>query len=66
MAGKPYGFSEHAVTSNVCSYAKKDLAGLKRLQAQVGGELPTSVCEKKACVVEALRSGGDAKARCGL
>ena len=66
VSGKPYVFSEHAVMGNVCSSAKKDLAGRKRLQAQTGGELPTSICAKKACVVEAIRSGADAKARCGL
>jgi hypothetical protein len=66
IAGKPYVFSEHATQGNVCSYAKRDLPGLKRLQAQTGGELPKSMCAKKACIVEAIRANADAKARCGL
>jgi hypothetical protein len=66
VAGKPYVFAQHARTDMVCSFAKKDLPGLKRVQAQAGGELPRSICAKKACVVDAIRTNKDAKAVCGL
>jgi hypothetical protein len=66
VAGKPYVFAEHARQGLVCSFAKPLLPALKRLQAQTGGELPPSLCAKKACIVEALRAGADARARCTL
>ena len=64
--GKPYVFAEHARNDMVCSFAKADLPGLKLVQRATGGELPRSICAKKACVVAAIRSNGDAKALCGL
>jgi hypothetical protein len=64
--GKPYVFADHARNDMVCSFEKRDLPALKGLVRAVGGELPRSVCEKKACIVDALRAGADAKARCGL
>jgi hypothetical protein len=64
--GKPYVFAEHARNDMVCSYAAGDLAALKKLQTAMGGELPRSICAKKACVVDALRGNKDAKAVCGL
>ena len=64
--GKPYVFAEHARNDMVCSFAKADLPGLKNLQRAMGGELPRSICAKKACVVSAIRSAGDAKTLCGL
>ncbi len=66
VSGKPYVFSEHARRDMVCSFAKSDLPRLKEVQRATGGELPRSICEKKACVVTAMRAGGDAKAQCGL
>jgi len=66
VSGKPYVFAEHAKMGLVCSYAKRDLAGLKRVQTRLGGELPASVCAKKQCIVDAIRAGADAKARCSL
>lgn len=66
VSGKPYVFSEHAEMGIVCSYAKRDLPALKRLQGAMGGELPQSVCAKKQCIVDALRANADAKARCEL
>ena len=66
MNGQPYVFSQHARNDMVCSFAKADLAGLKNLQRATGGELPRTICEKKACVVEAIRANGDAKAQCGF
>jgi hypothetical protein len=66
VSGKPYIFSEHARRDMVCSFAKRDLPGLKNLQRATGGELPRSLCEKKACIVTAIRANADAKARCGL
>jgi hypothetical protein len=64
--GKPYVFADHARSDMVCSFEKRDLPALKSLVRAVGGELPRSVCEKKACIVDALRAGADAKARCSL
>ncbi|CAN5924520.1 hypothetical protein BH11MYX4_BH11MYX4_41010 [soil metagenome] len=65
--GKPYVFAEHALSGMVCSYAAGDLANLKKLAASFpNAELPRSICEKKACIVDALRAGKDAKATCGL
>jgi hypothetical protein len=66
ISGKPYVFKAHAKSDQVCSYAKRDLAALKRLQAQTGGVLPQSMCAKKACIVDALRANADAKTRCEL
>jgi len=66
VAGKPYVFSEHARTDMVCSFAKTDLPALRKLVRTMGGELPRSVCAKKQCIVEALRSNTDAKAKCAL
>ena len=64
--GKPYVFAEHARNDMVCSFAKADLPGLKLVQRATGGELPRSICAKKACVVAAIRSNGNAKALCAL
>ena len=66
VTGVPYVFSAHAITGQVCSFAKRDLVGLKNVQRATGGELPTSLCAKKQCIVDAIRANGDAKARCGL
>lgn len=66
VSGKPYVFVEHARNDMVCSYAAVDLPNLKKLQAQLGGELPRSICAQKTCVVSALRAGKDAKALCKL
>ena len=64
--GKPYVFAEHARNDMVCSFAKADLPGLKLVQRATGGELPRSICAKKACVVAAIRSNGNAKTLCAL
>jgi hypothetical protein len=67
VAGRPYVFREHARTDMICSFAKRDLPALKTLAATFpNGELPRGICAKKACVVDALRAGADAKARCRL
>ncbi|MBX3192184.1 MAG: L,D-transpeptidase [Labilithrix sp.] len=68
VSGRPYVFKEHARNDMVCSYAKRDLEGLKVVQRSMGGELPRSLCAKKACIVEAIRANkaAEAKARCGL
>ena len=66
IKGKPYVFAEHVQPGMVCSFAKSDLPALKNLARAFGGELPRSICAKKACVVDALRSNKDAKAACGL
>lgn len=66
VSGKSYIFKEHARTDMVCSFTKNVLPGLKRLQAQTGGELPRSICAKKRCIVDAIKANADAKARCGL
>jgi hypothetical protein len=64
--GKPYVFADHARADMVCSFAKKDLAGVKKLVAEVGGELPRTVCQKKQCISDAIAAGNDAKAACSL
>lgn len=68
VSGQPYVFAEHAKTDMVCSFAKKDLAGLKIVQRATGGELPRSICAKKSCVVNAIRANkaADAKSICSL
>lgn len=67
VAGQPYVFKEHARNDMVCSFAKRDLPALKTLAARFpNSELPRGICAKKACIVEALRAGADAKARCAL
>lgn len=66
VSGQPYVFAQHARNDMVCSFAKADLPGLKLVQRATGGELPRTICAKKACVVAAIRSNGDAKALCGL
>jgi hypothetical protein len=66
ISGKPYVFAAHAKTDQVCSFAKRDLPGLKNLQRATGGELPQALCAKKQCIVDAIRANVDAKARCGL
>lgn len=66
VAGEWYVHSEHAIPNMACSFAKTELAGLRSLAASMGGELPKSLCEKKACITEALRGKRDAKASCGL
>jgi hypothetical protein len=66
IPGKPYVFAAHARRDMVCSFAKQDLAGLKRVQVSMGGELPRSICAKKDCVVDAIRTNKNAKAVCGL
>ena len=60
-SGKYYVFAEHAKRDLVCSVPQRDLAKLKTL-----GELPASFCSKKACVLDALRAGREARAACGL
>lgn len=66
VTGDAYVFSEHIQPDMVCSYSKRDLAGLKRVQIASGGELPRSLCSKKKCIVDAIRVSADPKARCGL
>lgn len=66
VSGKPYIFADHAEPDFICSYAKRDLPGLKRLQTATGGVLPQSICAKKACIVDAIRANADAKVRCKL
>ena len=66
VSGKPYVFKEHARTDMVCSFSKSVLPGLKRVQAQMGGELPRSLCAKKQCIIDAIKANADAKSRCGL
>jgi hypothetical protein len=57
VSGAYYVFAEHARRDMVCSYAKRDLTGLKNLARHMGGELPRSICEKKACVEGSIRAG---------
>ncbi len=67
VGGKPYVFAEHTLPNMVCSFAAGDLAKLKTLAATFpNAELPRSVCEKKACIIDALRTNKDAKAVCAL
>lgn len=67
VAGKPYVFAQHARGDMICSFAKRDLAGLRALASRFpNGSLPRGICAKKACVVDALRANADAKARCEL
>gem|GEM_PF-1279773 len=68
VAGRPYDFQAHARRDMVCSFAKRDLPGLKILQRASGGELPRSICAKKQCVVDAIRANkaDQAKALCSL
>lgn len=66
VSGKPYVFAGHARTDMVCSVAKRDLPALKTLVQRMGGELPSSFCEKKSCVVDALRAGKNAQTECAL
>ena len=67
VGGKPYIFKDHALPNMVCSYAATDLPKLKTLAATFpNAELPRSMCEKKACIVDALRTNKDAKATCAL
>jgi hypothetical protein len=66
VSGAWYTFSEHVVPNMVCSAPKADLPALKAFAAANGGELPKSFCEKKACILDALRAKKDAKATCGL
>lgn len=61
VTGKYYVFAEHATRDQVCSVPQRDLAKLKTL-----GDLPASFCSKKACVLDALRGGRDARAACAL
>ncbi|MDB4944425.1 MAG: hypothetical protein JWP97_3959 [Labilithrix sp.] len=67
VSGKPYVFADHARNDMVCSFASTDLAKLKVLAATFpNSELPRSVCAKKACVVDALRTNKNAKTTCAL
>jgi hypothetical protein len=61
VSGKPYVFKDHALQGTVCSLPKSLLPKAKELAGS--GELPMNLCAKKACYVDALRSGGVAAAR---
>lgn len=68
VTGKYYVFAEHLQNDMVCSFAKGDVAGLDTVARSIGGTLPRSVCAKKACIVDAIRSNAAdrAAALCGL
>jgi hypothetical protein len=66
VPGEYYVFSEHALPNMVCAIPKADLPAVKTFASSLGGELPKSLCEKKACILDALRARRDAKASCGL
>lgn len=66
VRGAWYVHRDHALPNMVCSFPSAVLPGLKGLSGVFGGELPKTICEKKACVVEALSANRDAKAACGL
>lgn len=61
VSGKPYVFKDHALQGTVCSMPKSLLPKVKELAGS--GELPMNLCAKKACYVDALRTGGAAAAR---
>ena len=66
ITGKPYVFADHTRNDMVCSFAAADLPALKKVATALGGELPRSICAKKACVVDALHANQDARTVCGL
>ena len=57
VSGQYYVFAEHAIHDAVCSVGKADLPKLRAWIAQRGGEVPADFCAKKACYVNAVRSG---------
>lgn len=65
VRGKPYVFAEHTRENWVCSVPPADLARLSAYQKRVG-ELPQSFCQKKTCVLDALRTLTDPRAACSL
>lgn len=71
VAGKAYVFKEHALPNMVCSFpeallqtanpAKNRKEGAMRTWAKAnGGVVPKGICEKKACVIEKLKTTTDA------
>lgn len=67
VAGKPYVFREHALQNMVCSVPEARVKALRAWASGLpGAELPKGFCEKKACVLDTLKAGGDPKAKCGL
>lgn len=69
QAGKWYVFREHARQDMVCSFSKGDLPALKTFTREMGGQLPRSICAKKACVVDGLharKTTAQIKATCEL
>ncbi len=59
-SGTYYDFADHARRDMVCSFATETLSTLKALAALSGGELPRSICEKRACIVDAIARGANA------
>ncbi|HSQ62820.1 MAG TPA: hypothetical protein VLM85_06380 [Polyangiaceae bacterium] len=57
VAGDYYVFAEHAIHDIVCSVPKADLPKLKAWATKRGGEVPADFCPKKACYLNAVRTG---------
>jgi hypothetical protein len=64
VRGKFYVFKEHMQTTWVCSVQPADLPALRAFAG--GAELAPSFCEKRDCVLSALRAKQDAHAACGI
>ena len=64
IPGKLYEFPNHVKKNWVCSVKPPDLALLGTFAA--GRDLPLNLCEKKDCVLAALRDGTDAASACSL
>jgi hypothetical protein len=61
VSGKKYVFAEHLLPHRACSMPKAVLPALRQLAN--GGDVPKDLCAKKACYVDALKTGGAAAAR---
>ena len=57
VSGQYYVFADHALENAVCSVAKADLPKVRTWLASRGGEVPADFCAKKACYLNAVRSG---------
>jgi hypothetical protein len=67
VKGKLYTFSEHAKKDWVCSMPQALLPRLGKVAKTLpGGLLPADFCAKRACVVDALSTGKEAKSVCRL
>ncbi len=63
VSGTPYVFKEHATYDWVCSALPEEISKLKTYATTLPGKrLPADFCANKACILDALGSGGDASA----